>query len=54
MTMLELHCANFLALHILLWHTAVLPASAAAGALVGWALRGIRPWRSLNPYQDTI
>jgi hypothetical protein len=39
-TMLELHCANFQALHVLLWHTAVVPVSAAAGALVGWALRG--------------
>ena len=38
-TMLELHCANFQALHVLVWHTAVLPASTAAGALVGWALR---------------
>lgn len=36
-TMLELHCANFQALHILLWHTAVVPLSAAAGALLGWA-----------------
>jgi Negative regulator of sigma F len=40
-TMLELHCANFQALHVLVWHTAVVPVSAAAGALVGWALRGI-------------
>jgi hypothetical protein len=38
-TMLELHCVNFQALHVLVWHTGVLPASAAAGALVGWALR---------------
>ena len=42
--MLELHCANFQALHVLVWHTAVVPVSAAAGALVGWALRG-------HPYQ---
>jgi hypothetical protein len=40
-TVLELHCANFQALHILVWHTAVVPASAAAGALTGWALRSI-------------
>ena len=39
-TMLELHCANFQALHVLVWHTAVVPVSAAAGALVGWVLRG--------------
>jgi hypothetical protein len=36
-TMLELHCANFQALHILVWHTAVLPVSALAGALIGIA-----------------
>jgi hypothetical protein len=39
-TLLELNCLNFQALHVLVWHTAVVPASAAAGALVGWALRG--------------
>jgi len=38
-TMLELHCANFQTLHVLVWHTAVVPVSAAAGALVGYALR---------------
>jgi hypothetical protein len=37
--MLELHCPNFQAAHVLVWHIAVLPVSAAAGALVGWALR---------------
>jgi hypothetical protein len=37
--MLELHCANFQATHLLVWHTAVLPLSGAAGALAGWALR---------------
>jgi hypothetical protein len=36
--LLELHCPNFEALHILIWHTAVLPASAAAGALLAWHL----------------
>lgn len=34
-TMLELHCPNFQALHILIWHVAVVPMSAAAGALLG-------------------
>jgi len=34
-TMLELHCPNLEALHVLLWHVAVVPISAAAGAL--WA-----------------
>ena len=36
---LELHCPNFQATHILVWHTAVVPLSAAAGALVGWMLQ---------------
>ena len=40
-TMLELHCANFQALHVLVWHTAVVPLSAALGALVAWALSGL-------------
>jgi hypothetical protein len=35
---LELHCPNFQATHILLWHTAVVPVSAALGALLGWEL----------------
>jgi hypothetical protein len=38
-TMLELHCPNFQALHLLVWHTAVVPLSAAAGAFVAWVLR---------------
>ncbi len=37
--MLELHCPNFQAAHILVWHTAVVPLSGAVGALVAWALR---------------
>jgi len=36
---LELHCANFEALHVLVWHTLVVPVSAGFGALTGWALR---------------
>jgi hypothetical protein len=32
--MLELHCPNFRALHVMVWHTAVLLFSAAAGALL--------------------
>lgn len=35
-TLLELHCANFEAWHVLVWHTAVLPVTAAVGALAGW------------------
>jgi hypothetical protein len=38
---LELHCANFQAFHVIVWHTAVLPVSATAGALLAWLrLRG--------------
>ncbi len=37
-TLLEFHCSNFEALHILVWHTAVLPVSALAGALLAWYL----------------
>jgi len=37
--MLELHCPNFQAAHILVWHTAVVPVSAALVALLGWELR---------------
>ncbi len=38
--MLELHCPNFQALHVLVWHTAVVPVSGVAGGLLVWALRG--------------
>jgi len=38
-TMLELHCANFQVLHVMLWHTAVMSVSGAAGALLAWAAR---------------
>lgn len=35
-TMLELHCGNFAAPHVMLWHTAVLPLSGGLGALLAW------------------
>ena len=38
-SMLELHCANFQALHVMVWHSAVLPVSGTAGALLAWFLR---------------
>jgi hypothetical protein len=38
-TMLELHCANFQALHILVWHIGVVLLSGALGALAAWASR---------------
>jgi len=37
--LLELHCPNFQAAHVLIWHIAVIPVSAALGALLGWQLR---------------
>jgi len=39
LTLLELQCANFQAFHILVWHALVVPVSAAAGGLLGWALQ---------------
>ena len=39
--MLELHCPNFEAPHLMLWHTAVLWLSAATGALLVWAVRRV-------------
>ena len=38
-TVLELHCANFQALHLLVWHVLVVPMSGAVGAMIGWGLR---------------
>lgn len=37
--MLELHCPNFEAAHVLVWHIAVVPVSGALGASIGWLLR---------------
>lgn len=34
LTMLEFHCANFLAIHVMVWHTAVVPISGLAGTLL--------------------
>lgn len=41
-TMLELHCGNFQAPHVMLWHTAVIPVSGAAGSLLAWAAGFLR------------
>jgi hypothetical protein len=38
-TVLELHCTDFHALHVFVWHTLVVPASGAVGAFAGWLLR---------------
>jgi hypothetical protein len=34
LTTLELHCANFLAPHVMVWHTAVIPVCGLAGAIL--------------------
>lgn len=39
---LELHCTNFQAAHVLLWHTAVVPVSGALGAGCGAVLQRLR------------
>ena len=44
---LELHCVNFEAAHVLVWHTAVVPLSAAGGAFSGWVMGLVRGgWKS--------
>ena len=47
--MLELHCPNFEAPHVMVWHTAVLPLSAAAGALLAWSSRSLSRKRRVRP-----
>ena len=37
-SMLELHCSNFQTLHVLVWHTLVVPVSGAIGAFLGWVV----------------
>ena len=34
LAMLEIHCPNFHAMHVMVWHTAVIPIGALAGALL--------------------
>jgi hypothetical protein len=41
LSMLELHCSNFEAAHVLVWHIAVVPSSGAIGAIVASVL-GLR------------
>ena len=38
--LLELNCVNFQALHVIVWHTAVVAASAAGGALIACGVAG--------------
>jgi hypothetical protein len=40
--LLELNCVNFEAAHVIVWHTAVVPLSAAGGALCGWVMGLVR------------
>lgn len=44
--MLELHCPNFEAPHVMVWHTGVLLLSGAAGALLVWAGRSFSSYTS--------
>lgn len=41
-TMLELHCPNFEAPHVMLWHTAVIPISGGVGAMLARAAHRFR------------
>ncbi len=38
-TMLELHCPNLETMHVILWHTAVIPVSGLVGVLPGWVVK---------------
>jgi hypothetical protein len=40
--MLEVHCPNFQALHVMVWHTAVVPVSSGLGGIVAWAWTRVR------------
>jgi len=42
-TLLEFHCVNFQAFHVLVWHTAVVPVSALLGAAIVYLTRSFRP-----------
>ncbi|HWB97785.1 MAG TPA: NrsF family protein, partial [Bryobacteraceae bacterium] len=37
--MLELHCPNLAAMHVMVWHVAVLVVSGILGGLAGWLIR---------------
>lgn len=45
LTMLEIHCTNFEAPHLMVWHIAVLPVSGALGALAAFAAQAYRSRR---------
>ena len=43
---LEMNCTNFQAAHVLVWHIAVVPVCAIAGALAAWLLHRLRLWHA--------
>lgn len=49
--LLELHCTNFESAHVLVWHIAVIPVSAAAGGLVGYLIKFVSSSRLRGNYQ---
>jgi len=51
--MLELHCPNFEAAHVLVWHLSVLLVSAVLGALCGWWSSSASANRETAPGRDT-
>jgi hypothetical protein len=46
---LELHCVNFQAAHVLLWHTAVIPTAAALGAICAAMYHRLSRWARPRP-----
>ncbi len=44
--MLELHCPNLKAVHIMVWHVGVVLLCGLAGWLIGWGSQALRPRRS--------
>jgi hypothetical protein len=42
LTLLELHCPNFEAPHVMVWHIAVLAVSGVVGVLAAWTVRAYR------------
>jgi hypothetical protein len=53
-SMLELHCSNFQAAHVLVWHLGVLLVSGGLGALVGWRSSATSANRESEPGGDSI
>ena len=44
LAMLELHCPNLKVMHIVVWHVAVVAASALLGLAAGWIVEARRHW----------